>query len=105
MSSANEWCPVKVEVAWCIRGGWLPQTIPLPEKDVKVLEAGPLGRITFVHVNMQKKWLLKACSKGKPTAGALKASKVWQDLKDTLASQGGAAVADEESDDEGGRWT
>ena len=85
----------------CIRGGWLPQTTPIPETDVRVLDAGPLGEITFVHVNMQKKWLLKVCAKGKPTPGALKASKVWQDVKDTLAKQGCAAVADEESDEEG----
>eukprot|EP00959_Pyramimonas_sp_CCMP1952_P258440 5402014-Pyramimonas_sp.AAC.1 len=62
-------------MALCIHGGRLPQTAPLPEKDVRVLDAGPLGQITFVHMNAQKKWLLNVRARG-------------------------AAVADQESDDE-----
>eukprot|EP00959_Pyramimonas_sp_CCMP1952_P000413 7895-Pyramimonas_sp.AAC.1 len=41
MGSSSEWSPVKVQMALCIHGGWLPQTTPLPEKDVRVLYAGP----------------------------------------------------------------
>ncbi len=102
MPTSSEWSPVCVEKVLCIRGGWLAQTTPIPEKDVKVLHAWPLGEITFVHVNMQKAWLLKVCAKGKPTAGALKASKAWDALKKEVAKQGGAAVADDESDGDAG---
>ena len=58
--------------------------------------------MTFVHVNMQKSWLLKVCAKGKPTPGALKASQAWADVKTAFAKQGGAAVADAQSDGEEG---
>ena len=92
--------PVSVEKVLSIRGGWLPQTTPLPEQDVKVLQAGPLGEITFVHVNMQKTWLLRVCAKGKPTPGALKASQAWAEVRGAFAKQGGAAVADAQSDGE-----
>eukprot|EP00959_Pyramimonas_sp_CCMP1952_P357287 7481524-Pyramimonas_sp.AAC.1 len=44
MPTSSEWTPACVEKVLCIRGGWLAQTTPIPEKDIKVLHAGPHRR-------------------------------------------------------------
>ena len=54
-----KWAPPEVERLLCVAGGWSTKPIPIPSADVKMISAGSLGELTFVHVTMQKPWLLK----------------------------------------------
>ena len=93
-----------METALCVKGGWCSRPVPIPHTDVAKLDAGLYGEITFVHVTMQKIWLLQVCSPcNRPTAGQLKGSNAWLIVRRAWAKAGGAAVADDadECDTEG----
>ena len=102
-SAMASWTTPQVRPLLCVSGGWCAKKIPIPDADVKRISLPGLEEVTFVHVTMQKRWLLQVCSlHARPTAGQLKGSNAWPDLKRAWTQAGGAGFAEDanESDQE-----
>ena len=93
------WNTPLVKCHVCVTGGWSLKPICTPTSDGKITYEGNGSSTTYVHVNMQKRWLLKLCAPdANARAGALKGSQAWSWVRQAWNVSTWAAVADEHSD-------